>query len=136
MKEILFRGLTTKGEFVYGSLVNNCVGLPSNPKQNTKTWIVTHAFGNGGWFYIRERHYVYPATVGMFLGIWDSEATQVFEGDICRIKGASTLYVVELHFLDGVMFKELNGDGWNDSFASHIVRENIPFTVVGNIHQL
>lgn len=35
-REIEFRGLKTNGEFVYGSLVNNCVGLPNGAGQNTK----------------------------------------------------------------------------------------------------
>lgn len=87
---IEFRGLATNGEFVYGSLVNNCAGLPNGVGQNTKTWIVTSAFGNGGWFNIRGRQYVRPETVGQFTGRLDingSGLLKVFEGDIIDIDG-------------------------------------------------
>ena len=39
-REIKFRGVTTKGEMVFGSLVVTNAFVPHMPKQHTKTWIV------------------------------------------------------------------------------------------------
>lgn len=102
-RAIEFRGLTVNGDFVYGSLVNNCVGLPNGIGQNTKTWIVTSAFGNGGWFNIRGRQYVKPETVGQFTGLHDCKGVKIYDGDI----------VQSYHFTD---------ENRKDHFLSHIVK--------------
>jgi len=58
-----YRGLTTKGNWVYGSLVETTNFIKHKPKQHTKTWIIESSFGNGGWFCIQRRHYVKPESV-------------------------------------------------------------------------
>ena len=58
-----FRGLNTKGKWVYGSLVETTSFIKHRPKQHTKTWIVESSFGNGGWFNIQRRQYVKPDSV-------------------------------------------------------------------------
>lgn len=122
---IEFRGLATNGEFVYGSLVNNCAGLPNGVGQNTKTWIVTSAFGNGGWFNIRGRQYVRPETVGQFTGRLDCNGVKIFEGDITEDEEH---YLSVIYFnSDDAMFCATDVGGIADLCT--------PFKVIGNIHQ-
>lgn len=82
MREIKYRGLTKKGQMIFGSLVVTDSFVKHMPKQHTKTWIVTSAFGNGGWFNIRCRQYVLPESVGQFTGMVDEDSKPIYEGDV------------------------------------------------------
>ncbi len=78
-REVTFRGLTTKGKWVYGSLVTTNSFIKQRPKQHTKTWIVESAFGNGGWFNILKRSYVKPDTVAIhFPKMIDKNGKKIF----------------------------------------------------------
>lgn len=101
MREIKFRGKTTKGEWIYGSLINNCEGIKHKPQTNTKTWIVESAFGNGGWFNIRKRSYVKPDSVGQFTGYYDDHMNEIYEGDIVGAWICDCFIEMSVIFMDG-----------------------------------
>ncbi|MBX2848934.1 MAG: YopX family protein [Acidiferrobacterales bacterium] len=128
MREIKFRGLNTKGEWVYGSLVTTDRFCMRIPQAHTKTWIVESAFGNGGRFNINKRSYVKPDTLGQFTGSKDQNCVDTYEGDILRDDPQSVLRVVS--FSEG-------------SFIAHDPKEpldfvflyDLDFEVIGSIHQ-
>ena len=131
MRDYEYRGLNTKGEWVYGSLVVTTTGL-NMPKekrgQHTKTWIVQSAFGNGGWFNIMQRQYVRPKTVGEYIGRKDRVGKKIYEGDILVLdKNKPQYYVVQY---EDNKFVLRSGSIALDSIAYFEGRE-----VVGSIHK-
>jgi len=130
MRDIEYRGLNTKGEWVYGSLVVTTTGLnmPKAKKgQHTKTWIVESAFGNGGWFNVKKRQYVRPETVGEYIGCKDRKGKKIYEGDILVLDKNKPYYVVQY---EDNRFVLRSGSIVFDSIAYFEERE-----VVGSIHK-
>lgn len=128
MREIKFRGLNTKGEWVYGSLVTTTHGLNHKQAQKTKTWIVESAFANGGWFNVIKRQYVRPETVGQFADQIDENGVEICEGDIVLIEGDVSL----VRFHGGALCVDVYGMDY-DFTAVGWVEQAIE--VIGNIHQ-
>lgn len=127
MRDYEYRGLNTKGEWVFGSLVITTTGLKHLEKQHTKTWIVESAFGNGGWFNVTKRQYVKPKTVGEYIGRKDRKGKKIYEGDILVLDIEKPQYFV-VQYEDN-MFVLRSGSIVLNNAAYFDERE-----VVGSIH--
>lgn len=138
MREIKFRGLNTRGEWVYGSLVTTTHGIPHMPKTHTKTWIVESAFGNGGWFNITRKQYVKPETVGQFIGIQCSGGCDLYGGDIVDFYQDGEFYKTQILEPDesGCVWVEVDGFDYDSSPILIAIRDHgFEIELTGNIHE-
>lgn len=122
MRDILFRGKTEKGEWVYGDLLH-----PDN-------------YGNGYSIedFTKDKNNcfdVIPETVGQYTGLTDKNGKMIFEGDIVSFKRINALGYTTSRIGDVKYYDELpifyimatTGDAWDWAECEDI-------EVIGNIH--
>lgn len=97
MRKIEFRGIDKKGKWRYGSLVITDQYIKKMEKQHTKTWIVSSAFGNGGWFNILQRNFVLENTIGQYTGLKDKNGKEIYADDIVKDTSGYLYQVVWLN---------------------------------------
>ena len=124
MRENEFRGQKcSDGKWVYGYYIESKTSWRGHKPH--KSWIVSGAISNGGFFNILGRYAVKDDTVGQFTGLLDKNGKKIFEGDV--IKCGLSLYVCE--FIEGGFeFRDLS-DG--KLVLKAIVNNSC---IIGNIH--
>lgn len=82
-REIEYRGKRcSDGKWVYGFYVESKYSWKGHKPH--KSWIVTSAISNGGFFNVLGRCAVKDDTVGQFTGQYDKNDKKIYEGDVVR----------------------------------------------------
>ena len=124
-KEILFRGKTINGNWVYGDLIQIGGGtLIYHGSKQTVEEISQEDSPCAVGFYPNEIAPVITETVGQFTGLTDKNGVKVFEGDIIES--------------DGTIFKLRDFDDLIEFYYWHrecVILEEYT-TIIGNIHDI
>ena len=116
MREILFRGKTKQGEWIYGDLITHGIDFDDAIKQH----------------HTREIWDIIPETVGQFTGLTDKNGKKIFEGDIIK---ADFDYKKEP--MEVIYYKcgfKLKSKDCKEIYDYSIHDETPELEVIGNIH--
>lgn len=125
MRQIEFRALNAKKDFVYGWLVCNI--KPVGERMIVGTMEIHQPYGD--W---NEETEVYDDTVGQSTGLKDCNGVKIFEGDIVE----SSIFICPLavYYNEDLAMYRLTAGGNSDD-GDFIQYEGSVFKVIGNIHQ-
>ena len=129
-REIRFRGKRcSDGKWVYGFYIESKYSWKGHKPH--KSWIVSNAISNGGFFNILGRYAVKDNTVGQFTGLYDKNGKEIYEGDIVKCN----------EFVYSVMFNDKRFASFGlrrkaDVFMHYFgeAMESQQCEVIGNIH--
>lgn len=82
-------------------------------------------------FHLDKAHYVDRKSVGLFLGMYDKNHREVYEGDLLRMQGSKKLY--EVRYVRGVFAYLENGDLNKELITNASLHEWA--IVVGNVYE-
>lgn len=134
MREILFRGKTSSGKWVYGNYAEATHSMMKGRKPH-KAWIVSGFTSNGGWLTPLGRHAVDEDTVGQYTDFTDDNGAKVFEGDILKSKPEHSDYYVYVcvYFANGHYNVGDEHGNYLGSLDIFYLRSD-EIAVVGNVH--